>query len=526
MSEAEQIPVATGAENLGYSGHHDRVTPELVFVFVEPIGGGARLAAASLERIISDPRYGYLVNNISVSSLIKEQAKKRGYPGQDLPASLTAIPGLSAKAKEINRLQQYGNMLRDESGGDYLARLTVKKIADYRMNNDGIERAEGAVPVPRPLRVAHVVRSIKNEEELRLLRSVYGGLMFLIAVSGTYEQQLNNYRTPEDVDALEEARKKEYAVLFEIDQDEGLGHGQQVRDIFYQANLFLCTEDGTADELISKFLDLLFGYKIGSPTIDERMMFESYAASLRSTCLSRQVGAAIADEYGDLVSVGWNDVPTFGGGLACENDSLEGSSLCKRKGYCRSNREIGALLGNIYEALASEGVDFGPLDRQRFDSVVKSAGVSSLIEFSRAIHAEMEAILSAARTAKQGLRKGSLFVTTYPCENCVKHILAAGISRVVYIEPYTKSRALDFFSDFVVNKGGEGLVDGKLVLSQFSGISPYSYQLIYKKSGKRKNSDGVVVHPSDQPNPITCVYLDSFTIYESAIAREFDDVEE
>ena len=44
-------------------------------------------------------------------------------------------------------------------------------------------------------------------------------------------------------------------------------------------------------------------------------MFMAYAASLRSGDLSRQVGAAIIDAEGDLLSVGCNDVPKCGGGL-------------------------------------------------------------------------------------------------------------------------------------------------------------------------------------------------------------------
>jgi len=347
--------------------------------------------------------------------------------------------------------------------------------------------------------------------------------MFLIAVSGSFEQQLNNYRQREDVDALEASRREEYNVLFEIDQDEGIGNGQEVKEVYYQANLFLCTEEKPLDGQISAFLDLLFGYKIGSPTVDERMMFEAFAASLRSTCLSRQVGAAIADSHGDLVSVGWNDVPTFGGGLATENDSSIGASLCKKKGFCRSNEEIKKLSSQIFVRLCEGGFVEPDAPRELFDDLVMRAGVSRLIEFSRAIHAEMEAILSAARTAKPGLRGGKIFVTTYPCENCVKHILAAGITKVVYIEPYTKSRALDFFSDFVINKGQGETEQGKLVLSQFTGISPYTYQLMYRKAGKRKNIEGEVVFPSPQPIPITGVYLDSYTLYESKIADEVGD---
>jgi deoxycytidylate deaminase len=50
-----------------------------------------------------------------------------------------------------------------------------------------------------------------------------------------------------------------------------------------------------------------------------------------------------------------------------------------------------------------------------------------LTEFGRAVHAEMEALLCCARSGVSP-RFGSLFTTTFPCHNCAKHIIAAGIN--------------------------------------------------------------------------------------------------
>ena len=64
-----------------------------------------------------------------------------------------------------------------------------------------------------------------------------------------------------------------------------------------------------------------------------------------------------------------------------------------------------------------------------------------LIEFSRTVHAEMAAIVDAARRGVS-VQDCNLYTTTFPCHECAKHIVAAGIRRVVYIEPYPKSQAL------------------------------------------------------------------------------------
>ena len=71
---------------------------------------------------------------------------------------------------------------------------------------------------------------------------------------------------------------------------------------------------------------------------------------------------------------------------------------------------------------------------------LKDAAVMDLTEYGRVVHAEMHALCDAARLGK-AIKGATLYCTTFPCHNCTKHILAAGIRRVVYIEPYPKSLA-------------------------------------------------------------------------------------
>jgi len=53
----------------------------------------------------------------------------------------------------------------------------------------------------------------------------------------------------------------------------------------------------------------------------------------------------------------------------------------------------------------------------------------------------MDAILALARGGETGIVGSTLYCTNYPCHYCAKHIIAAGINRVVYLEPYEKSLA-------------------------------------------------------------------------------------
>ncbi|MEJ7893696.1 MAG: deaminase [Solirubrobacteraceae bacterium] len=118
------------------------------------------------------------------------------------------------------------------------------------------------------------------------------------------------------------------------------------------------------------------------------------------------------------------------------------------------------------------------VDDDRLDEFlrdVKSTRFSSLTEFGRAVHAEMDAITTAARKGIP-LAGAQLVCTTYPCHNCTRHIVACGISRVVYVYPYSKSLATELHSDaLVVEPAKRGLVKDRVVFEQYIGVAPRLY---------------------------------------------------
>ena len=114
-----------------------------------------------------------------------------------------------------------------------------------------------------------------------------------------------------------------------------------------------------------------------------------------------------------------------------------------------------------------------------------NARVMDLTEYGRVVHAEMLAICESARLGRSV--KGSvLYCTTFPCHNCTKHILAAGISKVVFLEPYPKSQAKKLHGDEIQIKSE---IDRKVAFMPFLGISPYRYRDLFAK-GRRKTSSG------------------------------------
>jgi hypothetical protein len=70
---------------------------------------------------------------------------------------------------------------------------------------------------------------------------------------------------------------------------------------------------------------------------------------------------------------------------------------------------------------------------------------------------------------------------------CAKHIVAAGLKRVVSIEPYPKSYAEELHSDSIdVDADGKS---SRVNFERFLGISPFRYRELFEK-GKRKYSTG------------------------------------
>ncbi len=92
--------------------------------------------------------------------------------------------------------------------------------------------------------------------------------------------------------------------------------GQNVREAFQEDDVFV--ESSNENELqlsLKRFIELIFGNSFHTPTNDEFAMFNAFAACRRSGSLARQVGTAITNQNGEIITTGFNDVPNYGGGF-------------------------------------------------------------------------------------------------------------------------------------------------------------------------------------------------------------------
>ena len=410
------------------------IEPELILGVVAPLGADTADLESSLAEIFAE--FGYVLETIRVSRLLREL---------DLKTVLVESP-------EYERVRSYmdaGNEVRRrQERNDILALLAVAKISDLRTTLD-----------PEKPRV-FLLSSFKTPDEVHLLRECYGPAFFLIGSFASESERLDHLRLHQGMtadQALELTRR---------DQEEEDPRGQKLRRVFQLADVFVPAFGARARPALERFVDLLFAKPCVTPVSEEMSMFFAYASSMRSGDLSRQVGASLVARTADLLSVGVNDVPKAGGGLYWPGT---GDARDHVRGFDSNRAEIYVISEQIIKSLIKAGcVDARDTDDVR--ACLTMSALGNLTEYGRAVHAEMDVLLAASRNGVSAAGN-CLFTTTFPCHNCAKHIITAGVHEVIFVEPYPKSHALDLHGDAIVDIDSACATD-KVKFRHFVGVAP------------------------------------------------------
>ena len=472
----------------------ERGTEELVIALVGPIGSGVSECAKIIQRQLVDT-YGYESGPIKkASGLIERYASRVG---------VEIDP--SRPFEKTEGLQTAGTKLRERFGSTFVVDLAIGEISVARppktKNVGGVE-----TPVPaQSRRHVTIIDAVKNPSEVRRLKAVYKSAFWLVGVFAPEEKRLrrlkDRFKKPED-------RTK----AMRIDEDEGNSNGQRVARTMELADYFIRNNSDSINDLsdsVQRFLKIIFSIGVNTPTRDESSMYAATAAASRSACLSRQVGVVIVNADGEIIGTGTNDVPKYGGGLYPSQAGSDNRCYNWKNGLCHNDDRKKRLTDNATEDLV-KFIMAGSKEKAR--ESIASSEVKSLIEFSRAVHAEMEAIVSVARTGGKGIVGSTLYSTTYPCHNCARHVVAAGVQKVVYIEPYAKSLAIDLHEDAI--SADEKDAGSKVIFVQYEGVSPNNYLAVFK-SGIERKSGGVRVSADPRvAAPVIQEPLDDFGIRE------------
>lgn len=223
-----------------------------------------------------------------------------------------------------------------------------------------------------------IVDGIRNPAEVLYLRANLKHF-FLVAVDAPAEVRFNRMLA-----RSRESDPKTLKDFARVDaRDKGKGEeksGQQVGACMKLAK-FVLINNGSLEEVNKKIDKLYYDLenKVPRPTWDEYFMTFAKVAAEKSKDPSTKVGACIVDVEKRVVGLGFNGFPK-----KCDDSLLP---------MARS--------GNFLET-----------------------------KYAYVVHAEPNAILNSTKSTKDC----KIYVTLFPCNECAKLIIQAGITEVIYLD--------------------------------------------------------------------------------------------
>lgn len=461
----------------------DMPDSELFIALASPVGTDSAIVYETLEKALKE--FNFTTFKVKISSEL-------------LLPNISTYIDLDNAFNRSSALMDKGNDIRKESENcGILAQGAMSIISKLRLNE--AQKNSGSL---KGKKIAYIIDSLKHKDEVKLLREVYSPAFYLFAINES-EKDRENYLTNQKNMGRRDARE-----LIKRDQDEQYTWGQHTRDVFELADFHISINNAFEDTnmsdnynverkkisaqvsiQINRIIDLMFGSPYHTATFEEYAMFMAYSTALRSGDLSRQVGAVIATDDNEIIAMGSNEVPKFGGGQYwsdMNNSDKRGwnvengrDMMLKRNdnentiGYDPNKTEINKLINNIvedkecfnYESLNLNQEDLKEYKKNFFDSLYSK--LKNITEFGRTVHAEMAAMLSCAKLGIS-LQNSTLFCSTFPCHNCTRHAVYCGIKRIVYIEPYPKSKALMLHSDSTTIEN----IQDRVKFESFTGVGP------------------------------------------------------
>lgn len=454
---------------------------------------------------VTDPIYefagrvGYQVIAIHVSDLMAKM------PGVEFTEARE-----SDFAAYLEQRMDYGDRLRERYTPDILGLLSAEEIGHQRTTVGQAPRG-----------VIYVLDSLLHPEEVRFLRGAYGPAFFLVGVFDHQGSRRDSLLQDVRRNHYQQAGETERIVDNLLKRNEGSGvarHALSIARTFHLADLFVSVADppevrrpaqyvglSLTEITMRRFLEALFSSRNAVPNGYETGMAFAYVAARRSASLARQVGAAILSASGDLIATGYNDVPAPGGGQYPIPGPGDDDMLDQRefqfdldelgRGVDTNDRVKWELVSDLLEKLRSLGGSDG-LDRTDEDLIWElskeavNPAILDVISYTRCIHAEMSALMTAARRGVS-VSGATLYCTTFPCHECARHVVAAGIVRVIYIEPYPKSRVAELFPDSIAVNAVDA--SGLVSFVPFVGMSPSRHADLFSYLPRKTSS----VAPSD-----------------------------
>ncbi len=327
-----------------------------------------------------------------------------------------------------------------------------------------------------------VVECFRNPFEIDFFRSRYSEF-FLISITANKNVRENRIKYfSKDRDTRDQGDKNLPGEVYKLD----------VRRCVLLSDIALLNNKNSKKNLLNFFEKMLRYYalirKPGCipPNDNELYMHLAYSHSLKSSCISRQVGAVIIGPKGYIFGAGWNDVSKgqIGCGFRTKSDYLNIPSIPKVSSkYSISEFDDKISSGNneyfCYKDIMSKIQIEKKLKKIKSDIEIESEKLDAVsqefnlkrLEYCRALHAEENALLQVTKVGGMPVMGGTIHTTTYPCELCAKKIYQTGIRTIYYTEPYPESLSEEVFFE-----------DGnrRIEVLSFEGVKSYSFYRLFK----------------------------------------------
>jgi deoxycytidylate deaminase len=331
-----------------------------------------------------------------------------------------------------------------------------------------------------------IIDSLRNPFEIMYFKERFSAY-FTLAVN-----------PEEEIKEEQLSEKYETEELFnEIKKIDILEYGEKNnKDEFYKQNIQKCIEKADLHlsflnnsktnkdvsypfdikQQIVLFYSLMLQPGIITPTPQERCMQIAYTAKYNSGCISRQVGAVIADEFYSVKSIGWNNTPE--GHVPCvlrnSDDLLKGEDNFAFSKYEKDpKQDFQKEFKQHFENIDKTDLK-GHNCSYCFKDIQNSITEGKNQVHTRSLHAEENAMLQVAKYGGQALKNGILFTTASPCELCSKKAFQLGVSKIYYVDPYP-GIAISHILEC-----GDGEVKATPKLFRFTGAIGRAYHKLYE----------------------------------------------
>ena len=504
---------------------------EIVIGLVAPIGTDLDLISTKIEQCVKSYQHTFKEIKISEDFINFNNLTDKYFPENNSFENYNEFQKMFIK-------MQAGSEIREKSKyNGILSRLAIDKIANFREKL--LHDNEDSKKI-----IVYLIRQLKRKEEIDVLRSVYSDSFIQLSVQDSEENIFKSLKhrlsKNHSLSVSKEIGGKystnnncfnsiileeQVHTLIRKDFEESDPFykkkkcGQNISSCFDKANYFMhCgLPNFSISDQVKRFCELLFSNPFIQPTYDESFMFHAFGQASRSMDISRQIGAVIVNKNNEIISVGCNDVNGLGHPLSQESkDDIKSFDYSKGENFNTKQREI--MADKTLSLLKDKIGKISTLDSDELkDSLVKTFNI---IGYHRTLCGEMSAIMDAARRGVS-IRNATIYSTTFPCHLCMKHIIASGIDKVIFIEPYPKSKTEDMFDDFV-NQSVDCKCNDKVNIVPYVGVSPRSYLFAYTATSRKNKT----IHNFNYEIPRHIKYKYSFfyQIQEQSIISHLNEI--